>query len=92
MSGDLGLQPMLKRRNDQLQKMLDAASLRPDPKDKPTNTPRQRIDLRESQILDNPTSYNQHEDANLGKIKEDEEGELRAQQSNLKSMVQQNGL
>jgi len=84
---------MLKRRNDQLQQMLDVASLRPDPTDKPTTTPRQRIDLRESQILDNPTSYyNQPEDANLGKIKEDEEGELRAQQSNLKFMAQQNGL
>lgn len=77
---------MLKRRNDQLQKMLDAASIRPDPGLKVSTTPRLRIDLRESQILDNPTAYNQPEDANLMGIKEDSEGELKAQQSSIRLM------
>jgi len=86
---------MLKRRNDQLQRMLDVASLRPDPKDKPTTTPRQRIDLRESQILDNPTAYTATPDdtaTNMGNIKEDQEGELQAQQSNLRAIAKENGL
>lgn len=78
---DNSLQAMLKKRNDQLQRMLDAASHRPDPGLKVATTPRQRIDLRESQILDNPTAYNQPEDANLSGIKEDLEGELAAQHS-----------
>ena len=80
------VQAMLKRRNDQLQKMLDAASHRPDPTLKSSTTPRLRIDLRESQILDNPTAYNQPEDANLVGIKEDAEGELKAQQSSIRLM------
>lgn len=74
---------MVKRRNDQLQKMLDAASHRPDPSLKVATQPRLRIDLRESQILDNPTAHSQ-EDANLSGIKEDPLGELKAQQSSMK--------
>ena len=81
---------MLKRRNDELQRMLDVASQRPDPRDRPSTTPRQRIDLRESQILDNPTAYTAHpqDEASMGDIKEDQEGELQAQQSNLQAIMQ----
>ena len=86
------VQAMLKRRNDQLQKMLDAASGRPDPTLKVSTTPRQRIDLRESQILDNPTAYNQPEDASLVGIKEDAEGELKAQQSSIRLMDRRLGI
>lgn len=75
---------MLKKRNEELQRMLDAASTRPPPGTQPTATPRMRVDLREKLILDNPSSLENDE---LAGIREDEEGELRAQQSNLRALM-----
>ena len=51
------LQTLLKKRNEELQKMLDVAAGRPPKGTPPSNTPRMRVDLKESQILDNPTAY-----------------------------------
>lgn len=81
------MQKLLKRRNEELQRLLDAASVRPDPNEKQVFTPRLRIDLREQLILDNPASYSQTEDAELRGITEDSEAELRAQQSNLRAIM-----
>ena len=60
---------MLKRRNEDLQKMLELASTRVQPGTPTSNTPRLRIDLRESQILDNPASYASMEDNDLAGIR-----------------------
>ena len=59
----------------------------PDPNEKQVFTPRLRIDLREQLILDNPSSYSQNEDVELRGITEDSEAELRAQQSNLRAIM-----
>ena len=85
------MQKMLKRRNEDLQKMLELASTRVQPGVPTSNTPRLRIDLRESQILDNPASYATMEDNDLGDIREDEEGELKAQHSNLRALMNGEG-
>ena len=76
--------------------MLDQAAVRPVKGGARTGTPRMRIDLRESQILDNPTAYTSEHPEELGTvILEDSEGELRAQQSNVNALMraqQQAGL
>ena len=49
--------------------MLELASTRVQPGVPASNTPRLRIDLRESQILDNPASYASMEDNDLAGIR-----------------------
>ena len=68
--------------------MLDEAATRPPKGLAPAKTPRMRVDLREDQILDKPTAYTAEHPEEMGTvILEDEEGELRAQQSNLKALM-----
>lgn len=80
---------MHKQRNEELQKLLDMASKRPDPRDGETHDPRMRIDLREKNVLDNPASHPNPDEEQivLGDIQEDADAELRAQQSNLMALM-----
>lgn len=85
------LQALLKKRNDELQQMLDYAATRPTKGIAFAKTPRMRVDLREEQILQNPTAYTSDHPEEMGTvILEDEEGELRAQTSNLKAIMNLN--
>ena len=84
------LQTLMNKRNEALQKMLDVAANRPQKTVPPSTSPQMRVDLRESQILDNPTTYTNNEPDQMGAvILEDAEGELRAQQSNLNAIMKQ---
>ena len=84
------LQTLMNKRNEALQKMLDVAASRAQKSNPPSTSPHMRVDLRESQILDNPTAYTNNEPDQMGTvILEDSEGELRAQQSNLNAIMKQ---